>query len=420
MVSLSFMKSLPLFIAFRYLKSRRTGFLSFVSSVGFIGIALGVTVLILVSSVMNGFEKELRERILQAIPHASIVGNIQIEEIESIKSVLEQNLEIIASAPYIETQGLLSSSTGLKGIYLFGISSKQEKKISLVGESIVDGYWESLDEEEYGIIIGDILSFQLGLSVGDMVNVLVPDTSLSLAGILPRTKRFKIMGIFSLGSPEMDQSYAYINIKSAQKLLRMKGTVHGVRIRYQDLFKARTLINLDRNRVNKELNKNFLSNNWTNQYGTLFKAINMEKFLVSLLLSLVILIAVFNVVSLSVMTISEKKSQIAILMTVGASKLFVQKIFIYFGLLIGITGTVIGLILGLTLSYFLGSIVDFLESLFGIRFLEVYFINYFPVDIRPTWVGSICLISILLTLLTSFYPARLASKTLPAEVLRYE
>ena len=213
-----------------------------------------------------------------------------------------------------------------------------------------------------------------------MVNVLVPDTSLSLAGILPRTKRFKIMGIFSLGSPEMDQSYAYINIKSAQKLLRMKGTVHGVRIRYQDLFKARTLINLDRNRVNKELNKNFLSNNWTNQYGTLFKAINMEKFLVSLLLSLVILIAVFNVVSLSVMTISEKKSQIAILMTVGASKLFVQKIFIYFGLLIGITGTVIGLILGLTLSYFLGSIVDFLESLFGIRFFflkKVFFAKAF-------------------------------------------
>jgi len=146
----------------------------------------------------------------------------------------------------------------------------------------------------------------------------------------------------------------------------------------------------------------------------------MEKFLVSILLSLVILVAIFNVVSLSVMTINEKRSQIAILMTLGASRSFIQKIFIYFGSLIGITGTAVGLIIGLTLSYFLGPIINFLESLFGINFLEVYFINYFPVDIRPIWVGSICFTSIVLTLIASFYPARLASKILPAEVLRYE
>ena len=414
------MKSLPLFIAVKYIRSKRTGFLSFISSVGLIGIALGVTVLILVSSVMNGFEKELRDRVLQAIPHASIVGNIQLEEIASVQSILERNLEIVATAPYIETQGLLGSANSLKGVYIFGISSDQEKQISLVADKIIEGYWQSLNEEKYRIIIGDILAFQLGLRVGDMVNVLVPDTSLGLTGILPRTKKFKVTGIFSVGAPEMDQSYAYIDIRNAGKLLRMKNSVHGVRIRYQDLFQARTLIHQDKNRVNQELNQNFQSNNWTNSYGTLFKAIKMEKFLVSILLSLVILVAIFNVVSLSVMTINEKRSQIAILMTLGASRSFIQKIFIYFGSLIGITGTAVGLIIGLTLSYFLGPIIDFLESLFGINFLEVYFINYFPVDIRPIWVGSICFTSIVLTLIASFYPARLASKILPAEVLRYE
>ena len=414
------MNFLPLFIAVKYLRSKRTGFLSFISNAGFLGIALGVTVLILVSSVMNGFEKELKDRVLQAIPHASIVGDIQKEEITSIQSVLEKNQEIVATAPYIETQGLVSSANSLKGVYIFGIASDQEKLISIVADRIIDGEWQSLNEEKYGIIIGDILAFQLGLGIGDMVNVLVPDTSLSLAGILPRTKRFKVTGIFSIGAPEMDQSYAYIDIKNAEKLLRMKNSVHGVRIKYQDLFQARTLIHQDKDRVNLELNKSFGSNNWTNAYGTLFKAINMEKFLVSILLSLVILVAIFNVVSLSVMTINEKRSQIAILMTVGANRSFIHRIFIYFGSLIGIAGTIVGLIIGLTLSYFLGPIVNFLENLMGINFLEVYFINYFPVDIRPNWVIFICFTSILLTLVASFYPARLASKILPAEVLRYE
>lgn len=414
------MKSLPLFIAVKYLRSKRAGFLSFVSSVGFIGIALGVTVLIIVTSVMNGFERELRDRILQAIPHASIEGNIKLDEIKSIQSILERNPEIIATAPFIETQGLIGSPTLLTGIYIFGISPNEEKKISLVGNKIIEGYWESLVEEEYGIVIGDILAFQLGLRVGDMVNVLVPDTTQGLAGFLPRTKRFKVTGIFSLGAPEIDQSYAYMNIKNAGKLLRMGNSVHGIRVRYQDLFQSGNLILQDRNQVNEQLQKKFASNNWTNSYGTLFKAINMEKFLVSMLLSLVVVVAVFNIVSLLVMTINEKRSQIAILMTVGASRAFIQKIFFYFGSLIGITGTFIGLIIGLTLSYFLSPIVTFLENLFGMNFLEVYFINYFPVDIRPSWVASISFASILLTLLASLYPARMASKIHPAEVLRYE
>ena len=414
------MSSLPLSIAIKYLKGKRSGFLSFVSSAGFVGVALGVAVLILVSSVMNGFEKELRERVLQSIPHASIIGSIEIDQVPQVRDILLENKEIVASSPYIESQGLIGSSESLKGIYIFGVNPDLENEVSIVGKRIIEGSWNSIEEEKYGIVIGDILAYQLGIGIGDMVNVLFPDTNLSLAGILPRTKRFKVTGIFSIGAPEMDQSFAYINITNAQKLLRLDDTVHGVRIRYKDLFQAPQMVHLDTIRVNQALNSYYSSGNWTNSYGTLFKAINMEKFLVFLLLSLVIVIAVFNIVSLSVMTINEKRSQIAILMTIGATPSFVQKIFMYFGSLIGITGTLLGLLIGLVLTYFLGPIIAFIENLLGMRFLEVYFINYFPVDLRVNWILAICLISILLTILASLYPSRLASKINPAEVLRYE
>ena len=414
------MKSIPLFIALKYFRSKRAGFLSFVSSMAFSSLALGVAILILVSSVMNGFERELRERILQAIPHASINGGVGSEQISLVRDILEENPEVIASSPYIETQGLIGSTNSLKGIYIFGVNPLLEQKVSIVSNRIIEGSWNSIEEEKYGIVIGDILAFQLGIRVGDMVNILVPDTTLSLAGILPRTKRFKVTGIFSIGAPEMDQTFAYINITNAQKLLRMGDSVQGIRIRYQDLFQARQLVHQDANRVNHSIGTKFSSSNWTNSYGTLFQAIKMEKFLVFLLLSLVIVVAVFNIVSLSVMTIHEKRSQIAILMTIGASQSFIQKIFIYFGSLIGLAGTGLGLIIGLVLTYFLGPIINFIENLLEIRFLEVYFINYFPTDFRLSWIITICLTSLFLTVVSSFYPSRLASKINPAEVLRYE
>ena len=211
-----------------------------------------------------------------------------------------------------------------------------------------------------------------------------------------------------------------MHISNASKLLRLNESIHGIRIRYKDLFQAEKEILEDRLRVNETFNKNFETKNWTNSYGTLFKAIKMEKFLVSMLLSLVILVAVFNVVSMLVMTINQKRSQIAIMMTIGATQSFIKKIFVYFGVLIGISGTLLGLLLGLFLSFYLGSILNFIETVFNIQLLEVYFIDYFPVDIRLTWLISICLGAIFLTLLASIYPARTAAKVHPAEVLRYE
>ena len=369
---------------------------------------------------MNGFEKELQTRILQAIPHASIEGNISNDDIDEIVNTLYENKKIVGAAPYIETQGLVSSGSSLKGVYIYGVNPSEEPSISIVSEQMIDGTWNSLSDDGYNLLMGDILAVQLGLRLGDKVNVLVPDTNLGLAGILPRTRQFTVSGIFSLGAPEMDESFVYLNIKNASKLLRMNNSVHGIRVRYSDLFLAPTEIYKDLFRIQNSLNINVGANDWTRSYGTLFKAIKNEKFLISLLLTFIVLVAIFNVVSMLVMIINEKRAQIAVLVTLGGTRRFIQKIFIYFGSLIGIFGTLSGLLIGLLITYNLGSIIGLLEYTFGVKFLEVYFIDYFPVDIRPAWIFFICTGSLLLTIISSIYPATIASKVEPAEVLKYE
>jgi len=414
------MNNVSLLIALRYFRSKRSGFVSIISKMAFAGIAIGVAVLIIVTSVMNGFEKELQTRILQAIPHASIEGSISNDDIDEIVNTLYENKKIVGAAPYIETQGLVSSGSSLKGVYIYGVNPSEEPSISIVSEQMIDGTWDSLSDDGYNLLMGDILAVQLGLRLGDKVNVLVPDTNLGLAGILPRTRQFTVSGIFSLGAPEMDESFVYLNIKNASKLLRMNNSVHGIRVRYSDLFLAPTEIYKDLFRIQKSLNINVGANDWTRSYGTLFKAIKNEKFLISLLLTFIVLVAIFNVVSMLVMIINEKRAQIAVLVTLGGTRRFIQKIFIYFGSLIGIFGTLSGLLIGLLITYNLGSIIGLLEYTFGVKFLEVYFIDYFPVDIRPAWIFFICTGSLLLTIISSIYPATIASKVEPAEVLKYE
>jgi|TARA_B110000240_G_scaffold100642_1_gene113972 lipoprotein-releasing system permease protein len=414
------MNNVSLLIALRYFRSKRSGFVSIISKMAFAGIAIGVAVLIIVTSVMNGFEKELQTRILQAIPHASIEGNISNDDIDEIVNTLYENKKIVGAAPYIETQGLVSSGSSLKGVYIYGVNPSEEPSISIVSEQMIDGTWNSLSEDGYNLLMGDILAVQLGLRLGDKVNVLVPDTNLGLAGILPRTRQFTVSGIFSLGAPEMDESFVYLNIKNASKLLRMNNSVHGIRVRYSDLFLAPTEIYKDLFRIQNSLNINVGADDWTRSYGTLFKAIKNEKFLISLLLTFIVLVAIFNVVSMLVMIINEKRAQIAVLVTLGGTRRFIQKIFIYFGSLIGIFGTLSGLLIGLLITYNLGSIIGLLEYTFGVKFLEVYFIDYFPVDIRPAWIFFICTGSLLLTIISSIYPATIASKVEPAEVLKYE
>ncbi len=414
------MKNISLFLASKYFRSRKNGFVSFHSGMAIFGITIGVLVLILVTSVMNGFQKELKERILETIPHASIIGNIQIQEYESIERIIFDNSQVIGAAPYIETQGLLSSGSFLKGVYIYGVIPKYENTVSSIDDHIVSGSLKTLEEDKYHLVIGDILAYQLNVEVGDYVNVLVPDTGLGLAGIFPRTKKFKISAIFSIGAPELDQNFAYMSIANASKLLRIDQSITGVRIKYQDLFSSNEQIRNDAANVRKNLNKEIITSTWQQNYGTLFEAIQNERFLVSLMLFMLILLSAYNLMSMLVMTVNQKKPQIAILMTMGATSKTIRNIFLLFGGLVGSFGILLGCFTGLIISINFGSIINLLEILFNTQFLEVYFINYFPIDIRFEWVSTICAVSFISCILFTIYPARLASKVDPVTILNNE
>ena len=285
---------------------------------------------------------------------------------------------------------------------------------------MIAGSFLSLDEEEYNLVIGDILAFQLGLNIGDYVNVLVPDTGLGLAGIFPRTKRFKVSGIFSIGAPELDQNFVYMSILNSSKLLRNNKSITGIRLKYKDLFSSSYQVREDALRLSSSNNKTFSTTTWQQNYGTLYQAVENERFLVAFMLFMLVILSAYNLMSMLVMTVNEKKSQIAILMTMGATDRIIRNIFLVFGGLVGLSGIVIGSIAGFLISSNFSSIMAFIENLFNVQFLQVYFINYFPVDIRLEWISTICLITFTLCLIFTIYPSRLASKLNPVEVLKNE
>ena len=414
------MKNISVFLALKYFRSRDKSFISFHSGMAIFGIAIGVLILILVTSVMNGFQRELKERVLETIPHASILGDIQLNEFSSLEKTLYENPQVIGAAPYIETQGLLSSGSYLKGVYFLGVVPEYENTVSILSENMLVGSFLSLDEEGYNLVIGEILAFQLGLNVGDYVNVLVPDTGLGIAGIFPRTKRFKVSGVFSTGAPELDQNFAYMSIANASKLLRTNNSVTGIRLKYKDLFSSSYQVREDASRLRSYNNKTLSTSTWQQNYGTLYQAVENERFLVAFMLFMLVVLSAYNLMSMLVMTVNEKKSQIAILMTMGATERIIRNIFLVFGGLVGLVGIAIGSIAGSVISYNFSSIMTFIENLFNVQFLQVYFINYFPVDIRLDWISTICLITFILCLIFTIYPSRLASKLNPVEVLKYE
>ena len=414
------MKNISVFLAFKYFRSRDKSFISFHSGMAIFGIAIGVLILILVTSVMNGFQRELKERVLETIPHASILGDIQLNEFSSLEKTLYENPQVIGAAPYIETQGLLSSGSYLKGVYFLGVVPEYENTVSILSENMLVGSFLSLDEKGYNLVIGEILAFQLGLNVGDYVNVLVPDTGLGIAGIFPRTKRFKVSGVFSIGAPEVDQNFAYMSIANASKLLRTNNSVTGIRLKYKDLFSSSYQVREDASRLRSYNNKTLSTSTWQQNYGTLYQAVENERFLVAFMLFMLVVLSAYNLMSMLVMTVNEKKSQIAILMTMGATERIIRNIFLVFGGLVGLVGIAIGSIAGSVISYNFSTIMTFIENLFNVQFLQVYFINYFPVDIRLDWISTICLITFILCLIFTIYPSRLASKLNPVEVLKYE
>ncbi len=413
-------RPLPLFIGLRYTRAkRRNHFISFIAMISMGGIALGVTVLITVMSVMNGFERELRTRILGMAPHVIVAdANGGLANWPTLARQLEQHPNVEASAPFVSGQGMFMFA-GFKAFGMMqGVLPEQEKRVSIIGDNMTSGSFDDLRPGEFNIVLGAVLAENLGVRVGDKVAVIIPEaTTTSAAGFVPRQRRFTVVGTFEVRA-EVDASFAYVHMQDAANLLRMDDTVNGIRLRVDNVLAA-PFIASD---LHKYLPFNLYTNDWTNTYGSLFQAVKMEKRMMFVLLAFIIAVAAFNIISTLVMVVTEKQSDIAILRTLGASPQTIMRIFMVQGIVNGLTGTIIGLIGGVLLSLTLPDLVAWVEHIFGIALLskDVYFISFLPSQLELSDVVNVGLSAFSMSLLATIYPSWRASRVRPAEALRYE
>ncbi len=413
-------KPLSLFIGFRYTRAkRRNQFVSFITLSSFIGIAIGVWALITVLSVMNGFQAEIRERILGMAAHATISGmNGSLKQWQSLDKKIQQQAHVIGSAPYILREGMLTNGSNVHGALIRGVDPQIEKNVSEVSLHMYRGSYDALNEHKYGIILGRYLARSIGAVVGSKVTMVTPSANITPAGIMPRLKRFTVVGIFEMGHNQYDANMALIHLRDAQTLFKMKGLVTGIRLKLDDLYSAP--------RISREIEKTLSGFHrvidWTQHHANLFRAINIEKTMMLLILSLIIAVAAFNIVSTLVIVVNDKQADIAILRTLGASPGMVMRIFIAQGMLIGVVGTLLGVITGILTAQNIETIVPALESVLGFKFLapDVYLISDLPSEMRWSDVIVTATISFSLTVLATIYPAWRASRIQPAEALRYE
>lgn len=411
-------KPLSLSIGLRYTAAkRRNHFISFISLTSMIGLMLGVAVLIIVLSVMNGFDHELKHRILGMVPHAVIQGQSTVDDWERIDKIATEDRSVIAAAPFIQGQGMVTGGGNVHGVMINGILPEQEKTVSIIEDNMVEGKLDDLKPGEFGIIIGRMLAANLRLQIGDKVTVVLPEASITPAGVLPRLKRFTVKGIFSVGA-ELDGSYTLIHMDDAAKLMRTDGKAQGVRLLVDDLFKAPSVAE----RVARSLGGRFYVSDWTRTHGNLFQAIRMEKTMIGLLLMFIVAVAAFNIVSTLVMVVTDKTGDIAILRTMGATPGRIMRIFMIQGAVIGIFGVLIGTTLGVLGAEYISDIISWLEGVLGHKFLsaDVYFISYLPSQLQWEDVFIISGAGMAMSLLATLYPAWRASRVDPAEALRYE
>lgn len=409
-------KPISLYIGLRYTRARRSNhFISFIALVSMIGLTLGVAVLITVLSVMNGFDRELKNRVLGMVPQATVSSTQILTDWQSLASQVEQNPHVTGAAPFTQLQGMLTASGQVAGIMVTGIEPNYEKKVSIIHNHMVEGNIEALKKGEFGIVLGKQMTDAMGLGVGDSITLILPEATPSPAGVVPRFKRFKIVGIFSIGA-EVDSMMGYIALNDASTLLRLPDGAQGVRMKLDDIFLAPQVAR----DIVATLPSNFYASDWTYTHGNLFSAIQMEKAMVSLLLFLIVLVAAFNIVSSLVMVVTDKKADIAILRTLGASPATITKIFMVQGTVIGVIGTVAGAILGVVFASSISSMMSWLNNTLGLNLFDAYFINYLPSYLRWQDVVVIVSISLLLSFLATIYPALRAAKVQPAEALRYE
>lgn len=411
---------LSVFIGLRYTRAeRRNHFISFISFISTLGISLGVIVLITVLSVMNGFHKEVRERILGMASHADIQAvSGGMDDWQNAVDRARQHPKVIGAAPYVETQAMLSHRKQVSGALVRGVLPDREHEVVDVAEHMVSGQLSDLEPGTFGIILGQELAHALGVRLGDKITTVIPKVTSTPAGSVPRMKRFTVVGLFSVGMGEYDRGIAMIHMQDAAKLLRLQDRVTGVRLKLEDVFEAQA--------VSRELAGTFSGYfrvlNWTDYHRNFFAALKMEKRMMGLLLFFIVVIAAFNIVATLVMVVVDKRSDIAILKTFGATPKQIMQIFIVQGSVIGLVGTLLGVAGGILLALNVEQAVNAIESLFNVQFIDpnIYYISKLPSDLQWQDVLLVGGGSFLCSFLMTLYPAWNAYRTLPAEALRYE
>lgn len=409
-----------LLVGLRYTRAkRRNHFISFISLTSMIGIALGVMVLITVLSVMNGFGEELRARILGVVSHITVSDERgRLSDWESIAKTAQGLPDYLASAPYVQGQGMITHGRAASGVIVRGILPDQEPKVADIGDKMVEGRLEDLKPGEFGIVLGRELAWKLGVQPGSKVTLVSPEGQLTPAGLLPRLKRFTVVGIFQVGMYEFDSGLVLLHLDDAALLYQMPGQVTGLRIKLDDIYQApKRAMELD-----AKLGGDYRVRDWTREHANFFRALKMEKTVMFVIMFFIIAVAAFNIVATLVMMVTDKRAEIAILRTLGASPRSIMAIFMVQGSLIGVIGTLLGVAGGVLLALNVETVVPFLERLFGTHFLaaDVYYISDLPSRLEWSDVTGITIASLLMSFVATLYPSWRASRTQPAEALRYE
>jgi lipoprotein-releasing system permease protein len=409
-----------LFVGLRYTRAkRRNHFISFISMASMMGIAIGVMALIVVLSVMNGFQKELRARILGVASHVQITGfDGRLANWQGVAEQARNNPEVLAAAPYVTAQALLSNPGGVQGALLRGIVPELEDQVAEIGQHMKAGALNDIRPGQFGIVLGAELAHAVGARMGEKVVVIAPQGQVTPAGIVPRIKQFTVVGIFEVGMFEYDSGLALISLKDAQTLYRMEDAVSGVRLKLKDLFRAPE-VSRD---LTQSLSADVYITDWTRSHANYFRAVQIEKNVMFIILTLIVAVAAFNLVSTLVMAVTDKQPDIAILRTLGATPASIMKIFVVQGTLIGVVGTILGVVGGIVIALNIDVVVPAIERLFQTQFLakDVYYISDLPSDLQWDDVITVACVSLVLSLLATLYPSFRASRVNPAEALRYE
>lgn len=385
-----------------------------------IGLALGVVVMIVVLSVMNGFDHEMRTRVLGMVPHATLETGEPINDWQSLAAKVKRNPEVTAVAPFTQMQGLLTNNGQVSKVLLNAIDPALERNVSIIDNFMKQGKLDDLTPGSFGIVIGDKAATKLGVGLGDKVTFVAPEVSVTPAGMFPRMKRFTVVGIFHVGAGELDGYLGVTNLQDLAKMHRWKpDQVQGIRLKFDDLFQAPRVAWTIAQQLGED---HYYARDWTRTHGNLYQAIRMEKAMIGLLLLLIVAVAAFNIISTLVMVVNDKKSDIAILRTLGATPGTIMRTFMVQGTVIGVVGTAIGAVLGILAALNVSAAISALEGLIGHKFLnaDVYFIDYLPSQVQSQDVVMVCAAALVLSFLATLYPAWRAARTQPAEALRYE